>query len=310
MFGRNVSRRLLLTKSHINPTPLSTRAFTMSHRHHEPHHQHGIPAPPRRRIAGYGWKPDLPDARDLIFAASKPVVDNLPPSTDLRPGCPSVYDQGQIGSCTANAIAGAFEFELLRQQLADFMPSRLFIYYNERQIEGTTASDSGAQIRDGITSIHKQGVCPESDWPYDATPAGPNGTWPPNAPPAEAPPANLYSEALQNRAVSYQRVVQDINTMKGCLAQGFPFVAGFTVYESFESPEVAKTGVVPMPTPTEATIGGHAVLVVGYDDSQNAWLVRNSWGTSWGIGGYFWMPYQYFTTRSLSSDFWTLRIVS
>lgn len=121
---------------------------------------------------------------------------------------------------------------------------------------------------------------------------------------------NLYTEALQNKAISYQRVVQDANVMKGCLAQGYPFVAGFTVYESFESPEVAKTGIVPMPAPSEQTVGGHAVLVVGYDDSQSMWLVRNSWGTGWGIGGYFWMPYAYFTNRMLSSDFWTLKIVS
>jgi C1A family cysteine protease len=281
----------------------------MSHHHQEHHHEsfHGAPV---RRVARYGWKPDLPDMRDLMFAAPKHVTDNLPPSTDLRAQCPAVYDQGQIGSCTANAIAAAFEFELLRQSLAAFMPSRLFIYYNERKIEGHVASDSGAQIRDGIMSIHKQGVCPESEWPYVATPAGADGTWPPNAPPREQPPAKLYTEALQNKAITYQRVVQDENVMKGCLAQGYPFVAGFTVYESFESQQVAQTGVVPMPAPGEQTVGGHAVLVVGYDDSKSMWLVRNSWGTTWGIQGYFWMPYAYFENRQLSSDFWTLRIVS
>jgi len=284
----------------------------MSHHHHQEHaHQHAMPgAPAPRRIARYGWKPDLPDARDLMFTAPKPVTDNLPPSTDLRQGCPAVYDQGQIGSCTANAIAAAFEFELLKQRLTDFMPSRLFIYYNERKIEGSVASDSGAQIRDGVMSVHKQGVCPESEWPYDPTAAGPDGTWPPNSPAREQPPAKLFTEALKNRAISYHRIVQDSDIMKSCLAQGYPFVAGFTVYESFESPEVAKTGVVPMPKPKEKTVGGHAVLVVGYDDSKSAWLVRNSWGTSWGIEGYFWMPYQYFTDRKLSNDFWTLRIVS
>ena len=153
-------------------------------------------------------------------------------------------------------------------------------------------------------------MCPESLWPYDATPAGPDGTWPPDAPPAEQPPTTLYADALKNKAISYHRIVQDANDMKVCLAQGYPFVAGFTVYESFESPEVAKTGVVPMPKPNENTVGGHAILVVGYDDSKSAWLVRNSWGTGWGIEGYFWMPYPYFENRQLSSDFWTLRIVS
>lgn len=281
----------------------------MSHHHHLEHH-HQQPGAPSRRIARYGWKPDLPDARDLMFAAPKPVTDNLPSSTDLRSGCPPVYNQGQIGSCTANAIAAAFEFELLKQGLQDFMPSRLFIYYNERKIEGSVSTDSGAQIRDGVMSIHKQGVCSESEWPYDPTAAGPSNIWPPGSPAGEQPPAALYTDALKNRAITYQRIVQQEEIMKGCLAQGYPFVAGFTVYASFESAAVAKTGIVPMPKPSEQVMGGHAVLVVGYDDSQSAWLVRNSWGPDWGIGGYFWMPYQYFENRQLSSDFWTLRIVS
>ena len=85
---------------------------------------------------------------------------------------------------------------------------------------------------------------------------------------------------------------------------------GFTVYESFESQEVAKTGVVPMPAPGEQVVGGHAVLAVGYDDSAQTFMVRNSWGTGWGQAGYFTMPYAYLTTRGLSSDFWTIRIVT
>lgn len=274
------------------------------------HHQHPLPGLPTRRIARYGWKPDLPDRRDFLYAVAQPDVENLPPSADLRSGCPPVYDQGQIGSCTANAIAAAFEFELLKQNLTDFMPSRLFIYYNERSIEGTIGTDSGAQIRDGIMSIHKQGVCPETEWPYVATPATGNGTWPPNAPPGERPPQATYVDALKNRAISYQRVTQDANHMKVCLSSGYPIVGGFTVYASFESPEVAKTGMVPMPQPSEQVMGGHAILIVGYDDDQGRWLVRNSWGSGWGDSGYFWMPYEYFTNRSLASDFWTLRIVS
>ena len=113
----------------------------------------------------YGWIPDLPDHRDRKFALSAPVP--IPPAVDLRPGCPPVYDQGQLGSCTGNAIAAALEFERIKQGLPDFMPSRLFIYYNERAMEGTVASDSGAQIRDGIKSVNTQGDCPETLWPYD-----------------------------------------------------------------------------------------------------------------------------------------------
>src|SRR5580692_7685401 len=112
----------------------------------------------------YGWVPDLPDQRDFMFAAPVENMAALPPNVDLRPQCPKeVYDQGQLGSCTANAIAGALEFEMLKQRLNAFTPSRLFIYYNERVIEGTTATDSGALIRDGIKSVNSQGACPEGN---------------------------------------------------------------------------------------------------------------------------------------------------
>jgi C1A family cysteine protease len=258
------------------------------------------PTPPGpRKIQRYGWVPDLPDARDHLFAAAPRFLIDLPAKTDLRDRCPKeIYDQGQLGSCTANAIGAAFEFELLKQQAQDFMPSRLFIYYNERVIEGTVDSDSGAMIRDGIKSVAKQGVCPETTWPYDITDF------------AERPSDQCYTEAQQHRVASYQRIPRVLNQMKGCLADGHPFVFGFTVYESFESQEVAKTGVVPMPSPNEQMLGGHAVLAVGYDDAQQRFLVRNSWGDGWGMGGYFTMPYTYLTERSLSSDFWAILQIS
>src|SRR5450759_909977 len=109
------------------------------------------------KIARYGWLPDLPDQRDYFYAAPVEMAGALPISIDLRPQCPPVYDQGQLGSCTANAIAGAIEFDRMKQKLADFVPSRLFIYYNERVIEGTVRSDSGAMIRDGIKSVASLG---------------------------------------------------------------------------------------------------------------------------------------------------------
>ena len=112
------------------------------------------------------------------------------------------------------------------------------------------------------------------------------------------------------KAVQYQRVAQNVNQMKGCLASGYPFVYGFTVYESFESKNVAKTGVVPMPASGEKILGGHCVLAVGYDDSQQRFLARNSWGTDWGLQGYFTVPYAYLTDPNLSSDFWTIRLIA
>jgi C1A family cysteine protease len=264
----------------------------------------------RRAIARYGWMPDLPDQRDHLYAAPLPKLGLLPARTDLRPQCPAVYNQGQIGSCTANAIAGAIEFDLLKQKAADFVPSRLFIYYNERFMEHTVIVDNGAQIRDGVKSVNKLGVCPETEWPYVPTPANPNtNVWPAGAKPAQKPPAACYQDALNHQVVSYQRVNRELAQMKGCLAAGYPFVFGFTVYESFESPAVARTGVLNMPASAEGVVGGHAVMAVGYDDASQRFIVRNSWGPKWGQKGYFTIPYAYLITGSLASDFWTLRMV-
>src|SRR5437870_7998594 len=120
---------------------------------------------------GFGWVPDLPDNRDHLYAAPMAKLGPLPRKVDLRKHCPPVYNQGQIGSCTANAIAAAIEFDRKKQKLADFVPSRLFIYYNERSMEHSVPIDNGAQIRDGIKSVGKQGACPEREWSYDHTPA-------------------------------------------------------------------------------------------------------------------------------------------
>lgn len=270
-----------------------------------------MPEPMTRKTARYGWKPDLPDSRDFLFSAPRMALADLPPRVDLREQCPAVYDQGRIGSCTANAIGAAFEFDLLKQGLTDFVPSRLFIYYNERLKEGQAPNDSGAQIRDGVKSVAKQGVCTEVDWSYDDTPAQwDGGPFPPGSKPGQQPPASCYESALQNRATTYHRVVRDSDQFRGCLAAGYPFVVGFTVYESFESRDVAQTGVMPMPQYGESVLGGHAVLAVGYDDDTERFIMRNSWGTQWGQAGYFTMPYAYLSERGMSSDFWTIRIVT
>jgi C1A family cysteine protease len=250
------------------------------------------------KAARYGWIPDLPDHRDHLYAAPAAIMAAIPTKMDLRPQCPPVYDQGQLGSCTANAIAGAVEFDQMKQKLADvFIPSRLFIYYNERAMEGTVNSDSGAQIRDGIKSIGKQGACHEKLWPYDIAKF------------KTKPPAPCYKDGAANAAILYQRLVQEIMQFKGCLASGYPFVLGFTVYESFESQEVAKSGKVPMPGAGEKVVGGHAVVAVGFDDSTQTLIIRNSWGPGWGMKGYFTMPYAYASSSNLASDFWTVKIV-
>jgi C1A family cysteine protease len=265
---------------------------------------------PQTKTRFYGWMPDLPDHRDRQFAAPLMKLGPLPAKVDLRKQCPPVYDQGQIGSCTANAIAAAIEFDRLKQKLADFTPSRLFIYYNERSMENSVATDSGAQIRDGVKSVSQLGVPPETEWPYVATPADPNtNLWPPGAKPAQKPPAPVYADALQHKAVTYESVSRDLAQFKGCLAAGYPFVLGFTVYSAFESSQVAKSGVLNLPTSAEQVIGGHAVMAVGYDDTAQRFTIRNSWGSGWGMKGYFTMPYAYLLSQKLSSDFWTIRVV-
>lgn len=208
-----------------------------------------------REIKRFGWTPDLPDARDYMYSAPETVLTKLPTKVDLRGSkMPKVYDQGELGSCTANAIGAAFEFGQIKQGQKDFMPSRLFIYYNERAVEGTIDTDSGAMIRDGMKSVAKLGVCTEETWPYDI----PRFT--------DKPTGKAYTEAKKHQALVYRRVLGQLHQMQGCLAQGYPFVFGFSVYESFMTPEVATTGKVPLPPRGEQLLGGHAVLAVGYDD--------------------------------------------
>jgi C1A family cysteine protease len=254
-----------------------------------------------RRVQRYGWIPDLPDHRDLLYAAPRAPA-GLPRRTDLRRAMPPVYDQGDLGSCTANAIAAAVQFARAQEKLRpDFLPSRLFVYFNERAIEGTVGQDSGAALRDGMKAIAKLGVCTEDapgrvwNWPYQPERF------------AERPPPAAFTFGLRNQAVVYRRLSQAASQMKGCLAEGYPFVFGFAVYQSFESAEVARTGVVPMPGPREKAVGGHAVLAVGYDDATQRFIVRNSWGAGWGRKGYCTMPYAYLGDADLTADLWTVR---
>jgi C1A family cysteine protease len=242
----------------------------------------------------YGWVPDLPDQRDYKYSAMRRRRAALPMSVDLRPLCSTVENQGELGSCTANALAGALECLEVKHRVAFADFSRLFIYYNEREIEHSVEYDNGAMIRDGIKTLAKQGACTEKRWPYVISKF------------ATKPTAACYKEALKRQITSYHRI-ETLDDMKRCLAEGYPFVFGFTVYESFETQAVARSGIVNMPKPKESVLGGHAVLAVGYNDTQKRFIVRNSWGTGWGKKGYFTMPYAYLADRNLSDDFWTIR---
>jgi C1A family cysteine protease len=266
----------------------------------------------KRRISRFGWVRDQLDHRDQLFSAPSAVLGALPRSVDLRSKCPPVYDQGPIGSCTANAIAGAIQFDRMKSgESPNFVPSRLFIYYNERVMEHSVANDAGAQIRDGIKSVNKLGVCPETEWPYVATPAKTDGgPFPPGSPPATKPPDQAYQDAKNYTVVTYQRLVQNLGQLKGCLVQGFPFVFGITVYDSIYDANGNPKTVFPLPSADDNPIGGHAIMAVGYDDTKLLFTFRNSWGTAVGDAGYFYIPYSYLTDTQLASDFWIIRTVA
>lgn len=252
-------------------------------------------------VQGFGWLPDLPDQRDHLYSVAAEYLQALPPQVDLRNSYqfPAPYDQGKLGSCTANAIAAALQVDEIKQaETSPFEPSRLFIYYNERAIEHTASTDSGARIRDGIKSVAKTGYCPEAIWPYDIANF------------AQRPDDTCYQEAHLYHALAYKRVLQSLSQMKGCLAAGDPFVAGFSVYDSIRNPDVTKTGAIPLPQQGESLLGGHAILIIGYDDTSQVFILRNSWGETWGDGGYGTLPYAYLSSSNLASDFWVVATVS
>jgi C1A family cysteine protease len=253
----------------------------------------------------YNWRPDLPDYRDhLYLKVVKPMA--TPDTIDLRPQCSPIVNQGKIGSCTGNALAGAIEFVEKQELKTKSKPasevfatrfaavSRLFIYYNERALEGTTTQDAGGRLRDGVKTLTNLGVCRESTWQYKQTLL------------FNKPTVTAFKEALQHCISEYLKV-QTLVEIKQCLAQGYPVAFGFSVYESFESPEVARSGQMPLPAANEQMLGGHAVLAVGYQDATQTLIVRNSWGTEWGDNGYFYMPYAYIEKLKLAQDFWTIR---
>jgi C1A family cysteine protease len=243
---------------------------------------------------GLGYIPDLGDHRDHTFKVAADLA--LPPLVDLRDQDSPIEDQGQLGSCTSFATGAAIRFARRKEGLPDFVTSHLFLYYNSRSIFSKSA-DSGATIRDAIKAAGKTGDCPESEWPYNISQF------------AVKPPAQCYTDALQDRALKYQRIGQSLVQMKNCLAQGLPFVIGISVYESFEGQQAEQTGMIPLPKNNEQLLGGHALLVLGYRDSDLHFIVRNSWGANFGDSGYVYLPYAYLQDTNLASDFWCIQAV-
>lgn len=228
---------------------------------------------------------------------TKPLVAGkakLPDSVDLRSNDNmKVFDQGDLGSCTANATAAAFHFCEVKEAIREFIPSRLFIYYNARYIEDNIDGE-GCSITDAVKSLCEWGVCPESTWPYSDDRED------------DQPSDSCYAEAAKHVATTACAVGTDINDLKCCLSRGLPFAFGFDVYDSFWS--IDSSGMMPMPSSDEGIAGGHAVCAVGYDDSKQVLIVRNSWGQGWGDNGFFYMPYQFVTDVGVF-DAWCIQYV-
>lgn len=246
----------------------------------------------------YGLVHDRHDDRDLRFSqvANKLGLVSLPPMVDLRPVCSPVRDQGDLGSCTGFAAIG-FRESLLLQTTKPFVGlSPLYIYYWERVREHTINNDAGATIRSAVKTLRKFGAAPEALWPYDISKF------------RDRPSPEAIAAAKDYTISAYHRV-NNIIEMKQALAIKHPIIIGIEVWESFESDEVKKTGIVPIPDfRTEMMLGGHALCVVGYNDAKRVFLVKNSWGTDWGVDGYCTIPYNFFAPKfKLVMDMWTGR---
>lgn len=249
----------------------------------------------------YGWKPSLPDKRDFKYNVPYYILESIPSKLDLdanSPGAPfdPCWDQSNVGACGPNTLGENIVFDDLLAKLSNVMPSRLFMYYNTRLLMGTVDSDSGVDNRTMLKALAQYGWCDESLWPYDISQF------------TKKPPQAAYDQASQrSNKIQYLSINQDLDTMKGCIAEGFPFIFGFTVYESLETQQVDKTGDVPMPSPNEKVLGGHDILIVGYDDTTQRFKFKNHWTPQWGKNGYGTIPYAYATSPNYSDDFWTVR---
>jgi len=239
------------------------------------------------------WKADKLDTRDYRYQVTQKLNPNL---VDLRNYCSPIENQGSLGSCTGQSIAGAIELLNKRGGKHNDV-SRLFIYYYERLILGTVNYDSGAYIRDGIKATNKYGASLESLWPHDIRKF------------RQEPITEAKNDALNRKVTRYERV-NDFNGCIDALTNGYPIIMGFYVYDSFMSKNVARTGIMPYPnTKREKLLGGHAVLLVGYDKRKKVFIARNSWGTNWGDKGYFYMPFD-IVKPNMSSDYWIIKSVN
>lgn len=243
----------------------------------------------------YGWRRPQTPHRGTHLTLSADDLDGLPLAVDLREGMPAVYDQGALGSCTAQAVAGAIEYLGRREGLDLDTPSRLALYFDGRAARGHVLEDDGAVLIDVVSAAAFNGFASESAWPYDVTRY------------AAPPPAHYRDVARRTRLVNVEALAHDLGTLLSTLAAGYPVAFGATVFRSFEA--VGADGVVPLPDGAEPELGGHAMLVVGYDRPAGHFLVRNSWGEGFGLGGHAWIPFAYLIDAILCGELFALRAV-
>lgn len=246
---------------------------------------------PNYRLGGY-----LAATNDQPVPTLQQVAElKLPPHIDLRSMCSPVENQGGVGSCTANAVVGALEYHQIRhgQKLTDL--SRLFVYYNARRLSDREHVDNGTSMPHVMASVLAFGVCAEQLWPYD------EARW------SERPGNNCYNNAITLPGLHYAQISPG-EECKSVLAAGLPVVFGMQVPTQALMVVAKGSGHVPAPQngQWEQPNGAHAMLIVGYDDGKNAWLVRNSWGPSYGIGGHVWIDYQVMDHYCLRDGFWTV----
>jgi C1A family cysteine protease len=260
------------------------------------------------------WRPSLGNHHVLKFAhIEKELSTAYPQIVDLGPKQSPVWDQGNSGSCSGYSSKSAIEYLELREIAAKapvgvsnpfvwatgkFTPvSADFIYWGEREIEGTTDTDAGATtLLDACTVLHTKGAAREAAWP-----SIPGNLF-------KCPTSAAYADAAKHKLPRYYGVMQVLTEMQRCLANGFPFLAGIAVYDSFMTDAVAATGIVPYPQATEQMLGGHAILIVGYNIITRRFKFKGSWGPSWGQSGYGELEFPYVLNPNLAGDFYTLRL--
>jgi len=247
----------------------------------------------QRKLHGYKHAARPDGTRDY----SPGAIADLPAKVDLRPSMTAVENQGQLNSCVANAVAGAYEY-LAKRHLGDgsYDVSRLFVYYNARKRAGVENEDEGSVIADAIETLKENGACSEPTWPYEEELV------------AEEPAGEAYDEAARFLVESSEMVPTELDAWKHALAEGYPIVFGCLLFNSFDS---GRRGKIPMPTSRESgreEHGGHAMLCVGYSDPDRVFIVRNSWGPEWGDKGYCYMPYDYLMDDTYNGgDSWIIR---